>query len=167
MLIAVVVLRRAGEFAIACRRAKRCSTCLGRSKVSGQKLHGHRRLPRRRHREQLALSWLKSVGFGIVGVSLLAAPLAAVWAVIGALLGQPHKRLHEKKRALARNPNKLLCGVRKRHNGGVILQNRRISPSAAIFCHKAKLQVGLFGDKLGRNPIQLGVDEDQSRAAPS
>ncbi len=43
------------------------------------------------------LSGLKSLGFGIVGVSLLAVPLAALWAVVGASLGRAHGRMAEQK----------------------------------------------------------------------
>ncbi|HND09268.1 MAG TPA: MFS transporter [Pseudomonadota bacterium] len=100
MLIAVVVLRRAGEFAIAKPSRETLFNVLG----PVEKYQAKNFMDTVVYRggdtaSSWLLSWLKSVGFGIVGVSLLAAPLAAVWAVIGALLGQLHKRLHEKTSA--------------------------------------------------------------------
>jgi AAA family ATP:ADP antiporter len=50
------------------------------------------------------LSGLKSLGFGIAGVSLLAVPLAGLWAMVGALLGRKHAQLLEQRGESSTSP---------------------------------------------------------------
>lgn len=94
MLIVVAVLRRAGEFAIAKPSRETLFNVLG----PVEKYQAKNFMDTVVYRGgDTASSWLlsglKAVGFGIVGVSLLAVPLAAVWAVLGAALGRSHARL--------------------------------------------------------------------------
>lgn len=98
MLIAVVVLRRAGEFAIAKPSRETLFNVLG----PVEKYQAKNFMDTVVYRggdtaSSWLLAWLKSVGFGIVGVSLLAVPLAGLWAAVGAMLGRAHKRLIEKQ----------------------------------------------------------------------
>ncbi len=94
MLMVVAVLRRAGEFAIAKPSRETLFNVLG----PVEKYQAKNFMDTVVYRGgDTASSWLlsglKAVGFGIVGVSLLAVPLAAVWAVLGAALGRSHARL--------------------------------------------------------------------------
>lgn len=94
MLSVVVVLRRAGEFAIAKPSRETLFNVLG----PVEKYQAKNFMDTVVYRGgDTASSWLlsglKSLGFGIVGVSLLAVPLAGVWAAVGTLLGRSHARL--------------------------------------------------------------------------
>ena len=45
-----------------------------------------------------------ALGFGIAGVSLLAVPLAGLWAMVGALLGRKHAQLLEARGEPSESP---------------------------------------------------------------
>lgn len=101
----VVVLRRAGEFAIAKPSRETLFNVLG----PVEKYQAKNFMDTVVYRGgDTASSWLlsglKSLGFGIAGVSLLAVPLAGLWAMVGALLGRKHAQLLEARGEPSESP---------------------------------------------------------------
>jgi len=92
IVMAFQAAQRIANFAVSNPHARCSSPCWNGREVQGEERDRHRRVPRRRRRERLAVTALRTAGLELSAIALATVPVAAAWFLLALALGRAQER---------------------------------------------------------------------------